>query len=703
MSAGEGDGAAEGSGAEPGGAGLAAGNPHAGEGAGGTRTYREVRQRISMTGSGTFLGADSISTVNIGAAARPVLLTGPVPEADLTGLASAFVHPPGYPELARRLDEERLLVLAGVPGTGRTACALTLLNAATGGRVLRLDPDCDLAELAQEDLKDGHGYLLEPAAGSAPDPLVLDRFHAQLAGHGARAVLLVEPNGSDGRHRAEHRPPDEERVVHRHLWLRLPDLDPEEIQALVAAAREPQVRDLLGLEELFPAEAAGLAALLADRRLGTLTEEAFEAACAGFAPAQAARWFGTGRRADSAPALRAAALRTALAVLDGAPLHAVVEAAEQLAWEFGVTVRPKRTPGRPVFADSLDDQLAAARAVAEPGTESVSGTREAAITRVRFRGARLGPAVLEHLWQQRPNARGPLIRWLTGLAGEDRAAVSVRAALTGGRLFALDGRQVLEGLIGPLVAREEYWAKRAVGLVLAEAAEQPGMGPVVHDVIGQWLQHEEGEWRAAAAAALCHPSAARSRQSALDRIARLALTEVHEQMWAGAEAVVELAVAGPAGPVLARIRRWLSHRRPEYQNLGLVSSLWLIRTRVWQCWNPTGPLLEREDWPIGPALVVAEPELALELAGLLWTALNTPRSYLVAREAVSELLRAAPGKEWAGPLLRLLGLSLATEDDRNRMFDLVDRLERDYDPPLDPELARRLREAAGAAKELETL
>jgi hypothetical protein len=336
----------------------------------------------------------------------------------------------------------------------------------------------------------------------------------------------------------------------------------------------------------------------------------------------------------------------------------------------------------------------------EPGSEYVVGSRQAPTRVVRFRGDRLRPAVLGHLWQQRPNARGPMVRWLTGLAADPRPAVSVRAALTAGTLCELDCAYLVEELIEPLALSEEYQLNRFAAIALGQAAQNPELQPAVSALVAHWARNENGRLRHSAALALGRGPTAASQEEALDRIALLATLDDGAELAAGASAVVELAAAGPARPVLDRIRRWLSHRKVEYQNLGLLSGLWVLNTPVWATWEPTDKLMERPDWPLGPALAEQEPELTQALAGQLWTALHTSRCYGLAMEVVGLLLREARGKDWADALADFLARTLATEDDRVRLRDQLDRLDRDYDPPLDPGLARRLRLATEGVKVL---
>ncbi|HEY3479482.1 MAG TPA: hypothetical protein VGL02_11365, partial [Streptomyces sp.] len=109
--------------------------------------------------------------------------------------------------------------------------------------------------------------------------------------------------------------------------------------------------------------------------------------------------------------------------------------------------------------------------------------------------------------------------------------------------------------------------------------------------------------------------------------------------------------------------------------------------------NPAPELIGREKWPLALAISAARAERAPEIAGLIWTALNTSRSYESALDAVAGWLRDCRGTPWEGELLRFLPLLALTADDRLRLLSLIKELSEDPDDPLGPEQSRRLRAA----------
>lgn len=266
-------------------------------------------------------------------------------------------------------------------------------------------------------------------------------------------------------------------------------------------ALDPEVVEARGLDDLRPAEAAHFATLLARNTRGELTHDELLAACRKFAESQAAEWFAGGVRSETPERLRDAAYRIAVAVLDGASLSAVAEAAEVLAWELAVTVDPEATPGRPLFSDGVDARLVSARAVAELGTEEV-GTEEVPVRTVRFAGEALAPAVLGHLWQHRHNARGPVLRWLAGLCEDDRPQVWVRAAVAAGQLCRLDLSHTVHELVQPMAQAKQARRRLFAATVLDVALRSPDVGGAIRALVGSWARHGDEQLRWTAGAVL---------------------------------------------------------------------------------------------------------------------------------------------------------------------------------------------------------
>lgn len=107
-------------------------------------------------------------------------------------------------------------------------------------------------------------------------------------------------------------------------------------------------------------------------------------------------------------------------------------------------------------------------------------------------------------------------------------------------------------------------------------------------------------------------------------------------------------------------------------------------------WNQHDDLEGHGDWPLMLALAAVRPAQAGELAGLLWTALRTPRSYEAAVDTLSGWLRDSADQPWAEALERFLPMLVHSQDDRDRVLSLITELTEDPDQPLNEQQVRRL-------------
>ncbi|MFF3482460.1 hypothetical protein ACFYXC_04185 [Streptomyces sp. NPDC002701] len=662
---------------------------------------RIYRSTLSSHGSGTLISAGSIDAVNIYGRRAERLLAGPLPEDELRRLRRVFQEPEGYGEYREQLRGGRLLVLLGQPGTGRAYTALSLLDDLTRGQVSRLDPRTDLDTLDDDQIGADHGYALEPSSTGLPDETGLDRLCELLGRKQAYAVLLATPEPGDvmsrsGRHYRAHTPAAQNAVMEGHLAAELEDGGPESYERARATALDPEVQEATGLDELRPAEAARFAALLARHSRDELTHDELLAECRKFAENQAAEWFAGGVRSETPERLRDAAYRIAVAVLDGASLSAVAEAAEVLAWELAVTVDPEAVPGRPLFSDGVDARLVSARAVAEPGTEEV-GTEEVPVRTVRFGGEALAPAVLGHLWQHRHNARGPVLRWLAGLCEDNRPQVWVRAAVAAGQLCRLDCSHTVHELVQPMARAEGVRRRVFAATVLDVALRSPEVGTAIRALVGSWAGHENEQLRWTAGAVLGRGRATPTVREALDLLGGIGVRDEGSLRADTAAQIAHFAGAHPEGQTLRRIRAWLSDERRPQQDLGLQSTVYLAAVPVSDLWNRHQDLEDYGDWPLMLALAAVRPALAAELAGLLWTALQTSRSYEAAVDTLFGWLRGSADQPWAAWLERFLPLLVLSHDDRNRLLSLIKDLSEDPDQPLNEQQIRRLRGAVQGA------
>jgi hypothetical protein len=673
-------------------------------GPGAAHFARETRS-VFLRDASTYVGG-TINSVNFrfGDTARATLLAGPLPDDELRRLRRRFTPPPHYDDCKRQLGEDHLLVLCGQPGSGRMYAALSLLDDLSRGKVSRLDPGSDLTSLDSDDedsrIARGHGYALEPADGRLPE-LHLDRLCRLLADRGAYAVLLSVPEpGARGagqaRYHRTHMSAAEEAVLDGHLAVELDGGPSGAREAARQLARSARVRAALGLEVLLPAEAARLAGLVARCVTGELTEEELLTECRGFAAEQVREWFAGSPAAETLPTLRDAAFRVSLAVFGGSSFNVAAEAAELLAWELAVTADPEQVPGRPVLSDGLEARLALGRATTETRRQPVVAGADIPVRTVRFLGTALAPAVLVHLWEHHHNMRGPVLRWLDSLGQDRREDVWTRAAVAAGELCRLDCAHTLQELLVPMAEADHARRGLFVATALQGVLEDAEVGEALRSLVKRWSTSDQANLRWTAAAVLSRGTATRTVGEALNRLGEIGTWKDGRLRTVAAESVAHLAGFTTDREPLARIRAWLGDSRRPHQNLGLASTLLLAELVVEDVWNPAEELGGREQWPLALAVCATRPQLTTEVAGLLWTALNTDRSYRIALTILAKWLRKCQGKPWEADVMRFLPSLVLTEDDRQRMLSLIRELSQDLDEPLEPEHAHRLLQAAQA-------
>ncbi|MCQ8193302.1 hypothetical protein [Streptomyces rugosispiralis] len=651
---------------------------------GGARTAREARAHLHIAYGPARMCADP---------APYPLAEGPVPREELARLRRLHLAVPGHAAMRDHLRRTHLLALCGEPGTGRAWTGLALLAELaeiTGGGVSRLGYAGPDGASGVEKTERGHGYLLElPAdqAESTAEPL-LARLRAHFAEHEAFCVVLVAGGPAADRllrgrrHAVAYRPPAAADVLDRHLTELLADRPAGLLETARATARRPELAEALGLDEPRPGEAARLAGQLAAHAEGRLSDERLLEHCRSFAPHQAREWFieagHPGTLPAALPALRAAALRIALAVFDGSAHSVMTEAAELLAWELAVTLDPQYAPGRPLFSARPGACLATARAVHGEGVEDL-GDASVPVRAVWFEGRRLSPAVLHEAWDAHHNLRGPMARWLRGLCDDPRPQVWVRAAVAAGVLCARDYLYGLVELALPLARTDSPVQRMAAATALAEASRAHEVRPAVHGLLHDWVRGDDERERETAALAHGYGLAAGSVAASLEELGRLARADDGRTT---SYSVVRLLAGAEPGTVLTALTHWLRDTRRARRDLALLATLRAVTTRTSHLWG-LGEVPELEPyaaWPLATALLAAHPECGPRLAELLRAALTWARSAGAAEDALVGWIRRAAGDE------RQLAV----------LCDFLPRLAQDGDEPLDAGAATRIREVLEA-------
>jgi hypothetical protein len=690
-------------------------SPYGGDARATGAAYRTGRLNFRIAGSGAAVTDSHIGNLVVGnvtnlLATRAVRFTpGPVRVKDLERIRGWYIEVPEYQDILILLRDRHLVLLRGSAGTGRTTTTLHLLDALTGGRVSRLDPEAKVHTLAADDLEEGCGYLVELSASRAAalTQMHLDRLSALLAKKTCWCVLIVgrdfSPAAAVGGYVADCSHPDVQQLLRRHLSWAIRDADAEVRDALLALSTTPQVREALGPVPT-PTEVVGLVDLLVADRPRTPTAATVATQCAAFIDLRVTEWFDNVRdlpRDESADrAIRCIGYRIALAVLNRTSQHFIAEAGERLATRLIRARSPRREPGRPVFSSEHHYWLEASRGHVIQGFAPV-GDATVPVQLAAFDDDRMPVAVLAHVWRRHHNARGPLVSWLDDLAGDIHPDVWVRAAQAAGLLCGLDFSDVFRRLVDGWASDSEEHRRIVAAFALDQAAQDPAVLPAVREVIDAWKSDGDEPHRWTAAATLGCDFGFAAVEKALDDLLILGTwREDDDCPIAGiaSHSLAGLLAHGAVEPVVRRLLRWLDDRRQVVRDLALLVIVRLINAKVSDLWDvemfatesgrDRWPLLaHRGRWPLLLALQDEQPKFTEPFADLVWRALNTARSRSAGLDAVTQWIQC---RERDPCYLRALAsflMLLADTTGAKRLRNLVATLRTDLQRPLAPDIA----------------
>ncbi|WP_405017869.1 hypothetical protein OHV05_13500 [Kitasatospora sp. NBC_00070] len=552
---------------------------------------------------------------------------------------ATFVQSGDYPDLAQGAQGQRLLLLRGRPGSGRTAVGWRLLLAGGASALAMLAPETDLGALGRADLTPGTGYLLTGLSGPAInrlDPFLLARLAAELAAEQCRlVVVLPESFQHPGKELfALTRTPAHQDVVRAHLAWGL-GAGADRADAVLA---RPDVRRVLAerLDAFTPLSAAAeLGALLADVELPGGDLEGW---------LLLRRWSGLSQDLDEwfreLPDLQTQALGVALSVLAGEPYETVSLLAEALKRRLqppADEVRRERDRST-ALQSSRRRRLELLGAEVVPGeVASRHGTAPGMI--VRFRAPGRQRELLLHFWDEYDDHRSAVLAWLRECARHELVSVRVRAAVAAGVLavgsFDLLRATVLDAWAGSA----DELQREAAATALNTAAEAPELGEPVREVVRSWASAEaDEEFRATAARSwrvlLDQPGGA-----ALRLLHDLAGTEDVEVMDALFRTLADQFATGEERhrrEVLQLLRYWVLGTDPQRRLVGELSFLYVAVDLVE---NRPARSADPGRWPTLLAVSAADPVRQSELAELWAAVLGSADSWEVAQSCLGSWAR----------------------------------------------------------------
>ncbi|KAA2254863.1 hypothetical protein F0L68_29205 [Solihabitans fulvus] len=691
------------------------------------KIYQQVRQNLDPAVSiheGHWRDTVVGDQFNVFAGRGLPLLPGPVRAEVLEWIRERYAPVAGYDRMRETLAERRLVVLCGLPESGRATTALHLLDWSAAGKVSRLDSDEDLKSVQEKDFEREHGYLAELADTDAAPALAekhLDRLSDLLRRRDSFCVLL-SADGSQrellGGYAVDCPPPEPDTLLARHVRAAVRDEEDDGLaERLLDLAAAPDVKAALGPAPV-PRELIRLAGLLVDYGRGSITLEDVRDGCAQSVPRQVSVWFSglreVGRGASADRALRLAGFRIALAFLNNSPVHLVREAGESLGEELMKTISPRRTPGRTLSADDADGGLLASRARIVDGGVSV-GEASMPVEMIEFADDRFPQAVLAHVWLSHHNMREPLIRWIRQQSRHPSLMVWMRVALAAGLLCSLDFPYALNTLIeheaSALGKKKAKGQPRIAALMLDQAARDDRVRPVILELLRAWRRHGSEAKRRTVAGTLGYELGLESPDTTLEELRilgstweldRISSPERHLLLvWQCRRSLARLFCFGAAGTVLDHLLAWENAGRRSLRELVHGTILELCQLYVYHLWNNgtfaaaadrerlTLPS-RRRHWPVLLALQDQDSTTTRPIASLLMSALRSSGSGGI-EDVLGDWTRVGErDPECLDALCRFLSNLVENAGDRQRLHHIVNRIRRHWAEPLREEVAARL-------------
>jgi hypothetical protein len=480
-----------------------------------------------------------------------------------------------YQRACEVLRDRRVVVLQGRPGSGRHAMARHLLlhglrrDGVELERVVEIPSTAELANLSPFQRRSGH--LLERCPPerarslrardlrSAADTLAKWEGYLVVTVDDAVTVLAGEPRDQVGLV-ACGRAPDVRRVLERHLeyYLRRQGglweedrrwLDGDTVRTHLA--RHAALPETVTLARDLARRMAGDQAPGRSQRLDELLD-LDETPGPPDTPERQAR-----RLLEGSWDVEHWSHVIALAVFDGERAQIVTDAAALLAKRLAPAEPRDNAAWRP--GPARGDWLERAGAEQFEALEHAILFNRSRAPHVRFKGSSVRTAVLDRVWNQLDELRGPVRGWLDELVDDPDPEVREETAMAVAYLASHGLGYVLERLLNPWIRRGGS-AREVAAIALGVLGRDDARftGPVL-GLLSQWARWGDGAWRETAALAHGLAIGQDKPDLALRELRALAMREGTGP--AVAAAVCELFRRSRHREVLEALGEWTS--RPE--------------------------------------------------------------------------------------------------------------------------------------------
>ncbi len=704
---------------------TAAHDPYGADARGAAEALRSGRRTLRVDGAAAIIDRSTIKNLITGdqytlfGREEPSTVASSVRADVLSRVRDCYVTVPRHDTMLATLSEYRLLLLRGLPGTGRSTTAVQLLDELARDKVSRLELTDGLDSLRPKDLANERGYVLElPVSGRGRQPTNtdLDRLRDLLDARKCWCVLLganVETSGDPiGDYACAYAPPDPEAVLRAHVRRQLRLDDPADTEhRLVELATGGRLRAAVGPNPR-PVDIVRMADLLVRHSRRKLTIDEVVEGCGESVRDQVVSWFGghwTWRSRYDDELFRIAAFRIALAVLHGSTYDVVAENADSLAiLMITAAAGPRHVMRTSPFAGDRDSRLARCRAHMVAGSTSF-GEISIETTFVEFEDDRYPAAVLGYVWDTHHDLRSLIVEWLSDLGRDPRVFVSIRAALAAGLLSALDLQYGYHKLIAPGAVDPDQKARRFAAVALNQAAQGAKIRKAVLGFQRHWRHSQQFELRWTAAAALGYDLGREWIDTALEQLRVLGTpderlhplrgrsgdSDVVGMLDVTSYSLAQLLAFGAVKPVLDQLSEWLRHRRTSARDLANWTMVRLIVMKGFQLggldmsgsrdhWSVRPGV---ESWPVLLVLIDGDPRLTEPIATLLRDTFRGPRGEVVAGYLAGWIRTGQEDHACLAALLRFIPYLVADVADAARLKHVVARMPGHWAEPLDPDVA----------------
>ncbi|GHE24313.1 hypothetical protein [Streptomyces thermodiastaticus] len=581
----------------------------------------------------------------------------------------AYCAPADLPDARDALLRQRLLILRGPAGYGKTAMAVRLLLGACQGTLYHLDGGVDLAFLADQ-LENDSG-VIEPGAGfllEQPDDTgslsreTYDKVQGALAQAGAWMVVTVSAGAlSDAELLSGVRDvtdaPQPSEVVRAHLRWRIGEHDADRLMA--RGDVRGVVTELLG-DHPACRQAGELAAAMSEHYdlHGAVDLDRLREHRARLEAEDFEIW------AESLPDAATRSFALALAVLNGLPQEDIAQAARSLRDRLEDGTPYLRAPGpdghvprdKDLFGTPRRRQLLRLRAreADPPGGEPGK--------LLEFKDPGYARRVIVHAWTQY-EVQAEILDWLEELVVHPSEQVRVHAAATGLGVLAAESYRTIERRVLTRWALSDSPARRtAVAYALAVACQNSWVKEQATGLVEGWYADQDRPALQATAARV-HGLGAVSDQP-VGELARLLAVDSVTVAVAVGSALADLVAADPGvtGSVLAMLRgRAEQHRSSRAATLAflIVAAQVVVETREAE------PDAAVPEWPTLLHLAHRRHELRDPFVRLWRCALNESFFHHEAKQVLLQWARLAERDCELRERFRLLVGAIAHEDVRS--------------------------------------